>query len=338
MGSWNIRIETGLRLEEVFEEGMPPVGESFFQNFPFNLHGETGFNAQASERLMTQISVGTLSKRLLFISLTCARILSVANAQSLLQDSLHQKEGIEFRLTKLVIAGEEKGLPAQPIITLTIVSDGLVGGNSGVNSYFGGFTVDDAGHVQWSKPGFAVTLMAGPEDLMNLEQQFLGALQSTQLIRVLGQGLIFETEDSATRLTFDEVDQEQALANLQGKKLVLARMITGGKQTALPPNPQITLLLTADGQASGNSGVNSYSGSYKLLPQDGIDFSKGFATTRMAGPPELMDLENSFLNSLSAVEVVHFKTGGVTLKNKARSIVLEFALPPTTAAPVPVVQ
>ena len=77
---------------------------------------------------MTQISVGTLSKPLLFISLTCARILSVANAQSLLPDSLYQKEGIEFRSTKLVIAGEEKALPAQPIITLTIVSDGLVGG------------------------------------------------------------------------------------------------------------------------------------------------------------------------------------------------------------------
>jgi heat shock protein HslJ len=143
------------------------------------------------KRPMTQISVGTFSNRLLFISLMCARILSVANAQSPSQDSLHQKEGIEHRLTKLVIAGEEKPLPAQPIITLKIVSDGLLGGNSGVNSYFGGFTVDDAGHVQWSKPGFAVTLMAGPEDLMNLEQQFLGALQSTQLIQVLGRGADF---------------------------------------------------------------------------------------------------------------------------------------------------
>ena len=58
----------------------------------------------------------------------------------------------------------------------------------------------------------------------------------------------------------------------------------------------------------------------------------------MAGLPELMDLENSFLNALSAVEVVHFTAGGVTLKNKARIIVLEFVLPPTMAAPVPVAQ
>jgi heat shock protein HslJ len=287
---------------------------------------------------MTLISVGTFSNRLLFISLTCPGMLSVANAQSPLRDFFNQKEGIEHRLTRLVIAGEEKSLPAQPIITLKIVSDGLLGGNSGVNSYFGGFKVDDAGHVQWSKPGFAVTLMAGPEDLMNLEQQFLGALQSTQLIRVLGRGLIFETEDSATRLTFEEVNQEEALANFLGKKLVLARMITGGRETALPTDPQITLLLTSDGRASGNSGVNSYKGSYKLLPHDGIDFSKAFATTRMAGLPELMNLENSFLNALSVVEVVHFTAGGVTFENNARTIVLEFVLPPTMAAPAPVVQ
>jgi hypothetical protein len=51
-----------------------------------------------------------------------------------------------------------------------------------------------------------------------------------------------------------------------------------------------------------------------------------------------MDLENSFLNALSAMEVVHFTAGGVTLKNKARISVLEFVLPPTMAAPVPVVQ
>ena len=251
----------------------------------------------------------------------------MAKAQSPLQDSLRQKEGIEHRLTKFVVAGEVTPLPAQPAITLKIVSDDLLGGNSGVNSYFGGFTVDETGHVQWSKPGFAVTQMAGPEDLMNLEQQFLAALQSTQLIRVLGRGLIFETEDGTTRLTFEEVTPEQALANFLGTKLVLARLTTGGKETPLPANPQITLLVTADGRVSGNSGVNSYIGSYKLLPQDGIEFSKAFATTKMAGSPELMDLEVSFLQAISAVEKIHLRAGAMTLQNKTRTVVLQFVLP-----------
>jgi heat shock protein HslJ len=265
-----------------------------------------------------------------FIPLACAGlvpgVLSVARAQSDLQDSLRQKQGIEHRLTKLVIAGVEEPLPPQAKITLKIVAEGLAGGKSAVNLYFGGFKMDEAGSVHWNSPGFAVTMMAGPEDLMNLEQQFLGALQSTQWIRVLGRGLTFETEGSATQLTFEEVNPEpQALENVLGKKLVLARMIVDGKETALPGEPELTLL-ASDGRVSGKSGVNSYTGSYKLLSDDGIEFPRAFATTRMAGPPELMDLENSFLKALSAVERIHPNAGGVVLENDAKTILLEFVL------------
>ena len=139
-----------------------------------------------------------------------------------------------------------------------------------------------------------------------------------------GTGLIFETEDSATRLTFEEVDQERPWRISKARNWSWQESLLA-ENRALPPNPRITLLLTADGQASGNSGVNSYSGSYKLLHKM-ASLSKGFATRGWPARPSL-DLENSFLKSLSAVEVVHFKAGDVILKNKARSIVLEFALP-----------
>jgi heat shock protein HslJ len=278
---------------------------------------------------MIHVTVRTSTSRLFLIALACAGlvpgILSVANAESAFQDALRQKQGIEHRLTKLVVGGTEQPLPAQPKITLTISADSVLGGNSGINSYFGGFTTDDVGRVHWNTPGFATTLMAGPENLMNLEQQFLGALQSTQRILVLGRGLIFETEDGTTRLEFEEVNQKLALENLLGKKLVLARMITGGKETPLPSAPALTLL-ASDGRVSGESAVNSYTGSYKLAPHGGIEFSKAFATTRMAGPPELMDLENSFLNALSSVERFHTTGGGLALFNEAKTVVLEFIL------------
>src|SRR5271154_6620467 len=98
---------------------------------------------------MTQISVGAFWTRLLLLSITCVGILPVVRAQSPLQDSLLQKQGIELHLAKFVIAGVEKPLPAEPIIPLKLVGDGLLGGNSGINSYFGGFAVADTGHVQW---------------------------------------------------------------------------------------------------------------------------------------------------------------------------------------------
>jgi heat shock protein HslJ len=264
--------------------------------------------------------------RFLFIPLACVGLLpgtqSIAKAESAVQDALREKQGIEHRLTKLVVGGKEKPLPAQPKITLTITGNGLLGGNSGINRYSGGFKIDNVGGVHWNTPGFSSTMMAGPEDLMNLEQQFLGALQSTQRIKVLRQGLTFETEDGTTRLEFVETNRQVVLENFLGKKLVLAKMITEGKQTALPADPQLTLL--ADGKVSGESGVNSYFGGYNLLPQDGIAFPMAFATTRMAGPQELMDLEGSFLSALSAVEKIHPTAGGLILTNKAKTIVLEF--------------
>jgi heat shock protein HslJ len=61
-----------------------------------------------------------------------------------------------------------------------------------------------------------------------------------------------------------------------------------------------------DGRISGRIGVNRFNGSY-IVSADTIEFGPA-ATTRMAGPPELMDLEDRFLAALQGEHPVRIET------------------------------
>ena len=68
---------------------------------------------------------------------------------------------------------------------------------------------------------------------------------------------------------------------------------------ALPEGaPTPTLNVAPDGTVSGNSGVNRFTG--KLGSGEGKLFGP-MASTRMAGPPAAMALEDRFLEAMSAV-------------------------------------
>jgi heat shock protein HslJ len=61
----------------------------------------------------------------------------------------------------------------------------------------------------------------------------------------------------------------------------------------------LTLRLGEGGQASGNSGCNSFTTTYQLASRERIDFGP-IASTRMACAPEIMEQEARFLSILGA--------------------------------------
>jgi heat shock protein HslJ len=61
-----------------------------------------------------------------------------------------------------------------------------------------------------------------------------------------------------------------------------------------------------DGRVSGRVGVNRFTGGYTVAG-DTIEFSPA-AATRMAGPPELMDLEHRFLAALQGEHPIRIET------------------------------
>src|SRR5262245_8268454 len=247
------------------------------------------------------------------------------SAQSTAEETRH-KVGKECRLVQMVVGGAEAPLPEQPTITLKLVSETVLGGKASVNLYFAGFDLDDQGHIFWQKPGFASTLMAGPPELMQLEQTFFTAMASTKTVSFAGADLVLENAESVTRLTFRETDFEAALQALYGKTLFLRRMIAGGEEVELPPGATITLTLAGDGRVSGRAPANSYFGAFKRLARGEIEMSGVFGTTKMAGPPELMQAEDTFLRAMAGVERIRPSANGVILENSAKNIVLDFGL------------
>jgi len=247
------------------------------------------------------------------------------SAQSATEE-IRQRLGEEYRLAQMVVGGNEVLLPEQPTITLKLLTESVLAGKASVNLYFAGFDVDDQNHIFWQKPGFASTMMAGPPELMELEQTFFAAVSSTKTVSFAGPNLVLENAQSMTRVTFRKTDVEAVIQSLYGKTLFLRRMIAGGAEVALPPGATISLTLTGDGRVSGRAAVNAYFGAFKRLANGGIEMGGAFGTTKMAGPPELMQVEETFLRALAGVERVRPTGDGLTLENAAKNIVLDFGL------------
>jgi len=235
-----------------------------------------------------------------------------------------QKQGVEYQLTHFIGASREIKLPAKPALTLTLVSPERVAGFAGVNRYFGAYWLGAEGRVYWRTPGFGSTMMAGPQESMVLEQLFLQSLARTECLQLNGGDLRFETQDGATQLEFVERAKLKALAAVKDTTFLLVRMVVNSSDLTLDPNSPITLLLAADGHVSGSAAINRYHGGYTLSDGGNFALTGPLATTRMAGPPELMALEDSFLKALGKVTALQPTEGGAALWNDDRSVLLEF--------------
>jgi heat shock protein HslJ len=247
-------------------------------------------------------------------------------AQSAATDETRQRLGREYRLVEMVVAAQELLLPEQAPITLKWVSESVLAGKSSINFYFASVDLDGQGHIFWRKPGFATTLMAGSPELMQLEQGFLTALATTKSVRFGEAELVFEDVEAAVRLTFREVDSDAARQALYGKPLFLKRMIAGGREAPLPAGAEITLVLTESGRIAGRATVNWYFGAFRQTPNGGFEAGQALGSTRMAGPPEFMQAETTYLRALAAAERMRPNADGLTLENTAKTVVLDFEL------------
>ena len=82
-----------------------------------------------------------------------------------------------------------------------------------------------------------------------------------------------------------------------------------------------TLELGQDGRLSGVAGLNRFTG--RLDPASWLKggFEPGpLATTRMAGPPEAMDLEQRFLGLLSRVDSFSLEDGALLLREGGETL------------------
>lgn len=177
---------------------------------------------------------------------------------------------------------------------ITIAFDGTnAAGFSGVNSYSGPYEAKDDGSITMGP--FASTLMAGPDDLMQAESAFMGALEGVTAYEVDAEQLTLTTEDGAT-LVFSPAQP----AELSGTSWNVTNYNNGKEAVVgLEPDSELTIEFGADGTISGSGGVNRFTGIYEYTPDGSITIGT-LGQTKMAGPDNLMAQEAAFVAVLQS--------------------------------------
>jgi len=214
-------------------------------------------------------------------------------------------EGREWQLTSAQVGGVDVAKAG-----ITISFDGQrLSGFSGVNQYGGGY---EAGEDGTFKPDtINSTLMAGPEDLMAAEQAYIAALQTVETFSVEGDTLTLSPAEGEP-LTFAPAPE----VSLPGSSWSVTAY-NNGKQAVVGPveGSELTLEFGTDGSVSGNSGVNTFSGTFESTG-DTVSIT-GLASTKMAGEPELMEQETAYLKALQSATTWSVTRGSLDLRDAA---------------------
>ena len=122
--------------------------------------------------------------------------------------------------------------------------------------------------------------------------KFLSCLrtQRTAFACILLAGLAGSALPASAQSTVAEETRQRL-----GKEYQLVQLVAGGGQVPIPEQTPITLKLVSETVFGGKASVNVYFAGFDLDDQGHIFWQKpGFASTLMAGPPELMQWEQSY--------------------------------------------
>ena len=122
-----------------------------------------------------------------------------------------------------------------------------------------------------------------------------------------------------------QVVSAQTAQRLQQRGWDLEGMTIEGRQIVMDVDATMTVRFESTGQVGGVAGVNRYTGTYSLSAEGRLSWgSPAFATTRRAGPPELMEKERAYLDALRKVEVAILDGATLLLQSDDASTVLSF--------------
>jgi heat shock protein HslJ len=195
-------------------------------------------------------------------------------------------------------------IPAGTTISARFVG-GTVSGHAGINRYRADYRL----HGDDLELGpAAATLMAGDPAAMRAEHDFLQLLGAVDGYRLEDGMLVLLDRGQAPILWFTAVPDVDT--GIVGSWAVRAVRIGDGVVSSAG-DPDRTMTFTADGQVSGQAGVNRFDGTARV---DGDRITIGpLRTTRMSGSPEAMDAEAAFLRALEDVVGVRLEGDELSL-------------------------
>jgi heat shock protein HslJ len=122
-----------------------------------------------------------------------------------------------------------------------------------------------------------------------------------------------------------QVVDAQTVHRLHQRDWDLKGLTVDGRQVVIDADTRITIRFARDGQVGGIAAVNRFGGTYNLSTEGKLNWGKaGFTTTRMMGPPELMEKEQVYLLGLAKVNVAILARHILVLQSDDASTVLRF--------------
>ena len=195
-------------------------------------------------------------------------------------------------------------------------SDGTLAGNDGCNRYSTTYTAVGS-RLRVTGP-IAGTLMACPDPVMQVAQDFVERLERARSFTISGRVLTIATR-GGDPLVLQALDPEEAVA---GPWEVINYFRPGA---VVSPVPGSTLTATfADGRISGSAGCNDYSGGYEV---DDTKISIGplASTLRACADPAVGEQEPQFLAALELARTFSVAGGNLTLLRDDGGIAVTFA-------------
>jgi heat shock protein HslJ len=117
---------------------------------------------------------------------------------------------------------------------------------------------------------------------------------------------------------------KKTLSQACNKQWTVAALNTSvGRFSLAPIRP--TFNCEPDGRISGNAGVNRYFATFVIMNNGAIEWpSSHVASTKMAGPAELMQQESAYLTALTKTNHIALADNTLVLSNKDRAISISF--------------
>ena len=211
--------------------------------------------------------------------------------------------------------GEVPAVEAPGMASITFASDGSWSGSTGCNRIAGTYTQD----------GSALTMVPGPMTLVACEGPV--ADQERAIVLALPMVASFAAVDSLVLISADGSElltYAAGLAQLAGTSWQATGINNGNDAVVSATGTEnATLAFGTDGEVSGSGGCNSLMGSYTTTEPDGLTFGP-LASTRMACPDDVMQIEQEYLAALANVATYQLEADRLTLRDASGATQVTF--------------
>lgn len=193
--------------------------------------------------------------------------------------------------------------------TLNFEPASRMSGSTGCNAFGGVWTQD--GSSLTLTPG-ATTKKACPGPLATQETDVLAALQRVASYAVTGSELALSGTDGKVLLTYTA-----GATGLPGTSWTATGVNNGkGALASVPAGVTVTAEFGTDGQVTGSSGCNSYSGPFTTSGTDGIKLGP-LAATAKACEGDAGTVEGEYLAALDTVTTYEIAGDQLTLRDSS---------------------